>query len=320
MKISINTKNLLLSVILFVGITKTTAQMVNYKIIVNEPDKRNLFIHINPFNVNTYSPNVTIGFNIQATWLASKHFQFQLDYRKAYLDGEATGVFSPKGLKKASQFELGGTLNLINHIKNVSHRIVLSSTRSGNYTLTKSLHVVAEARKIFAVRGGFISFYNNLHINNSFNGDSVIGKYSNGTTKRVFDDVSFETINYTVRSAGFYAGIDFKTIKNLIISTNDYGEKGCRTVGNFYADILFTPLVKYEIKQPGFTDININIPDNKRKLIGWRAGYQWATNRSFGFNYKIEFGQQPGVATHNNFFLAAGMGFTIGLKTKQLPI
>lgn len=318
-------KKILLAAIFTSAITSTKAQTVSYKILENDPDKRNLFIHVNPFNVQAYFANITIGYNVQATWLAAKNFQFQVDFRKAYLDGDATGVFSPKGLKKASQIEVGGVFNLSNKLKNCSHRVVLSSSSSGRYNYTQSISVMAEARKIFGIRGGFVSFFNNHHLS-SFSGKNDVimkGKSADGQIRYVYDSLSYEAMNFTIRSTGIYAGIDFKTIKHLLVNTDSYGEKGCKTVNNFYLDVLFTPLVVYKLKpntgQTTFNNVDINISDNKRRLLGWRFGWQYITNKSLGFNAKMEIGQQPGLYKQS-FFMALGFGFTIGLKTKVLPI
>lgn len=304
----------------------TQAQSVSYKVIENDPDKRNLFIHLNPFNTQAYMSDITIGYNIQATWMAAKHFQLQVDYRKAYLDMNATGIFSPEGLKKSSQIEIGGAFNFVNRIKNISHRVVLKSSTSGKYTYTSSIYVMGEARRIKSLRGGFLTLFSNHKIDNDFTQSSeggMQGKTADGEVKYFRDSINFETINFTARSVGFYGGIDFKTIKQLIVNAEGYGTKSCKTVNNFYLDALFTPLVVYDIKpnanQAAFSNIDINIKENKRKVLGWRLGWQYTLNQPCGFNAKMEIGQQPGVAT-KTFFMTFGFGITIGLKTKMLPI
>ncbi|MBA2614092.1 MAG: hypothetical protein H0U95_19170 [Bacteroidetes bacterium] len=315
----------LLAIVLLGSAITTRSQNVSYQIIENDPDKRNLFIHLNPFNTQAYLSDITIGYNIQATWLAAKHLQFQVDYRKAYLDENATGIFSPVGLKKSSQLEIGGIFNIVNKKKNKSHRIVLKSSSSGRYTYTSSIYVTGEARKIIGFRGGLLTLFSNHKVNNDFTkkADGMQGKRADGTVSYLRDSINFETINFTARSIGLYGGIDFKTIKQLIVSAEGYGTKSNKIMNNFYLDVLFTPLVKYDLKlntgQAYMSNVDINIPENKRKILGWRLGWQYTLNQPCGFNAKMELGQQPGLAS-KSFFLTFGFGMTIGLKTKELPI
>jgi len=325
MKNKLKIKKVVLSTLLITLVSVAWAQNVSYKIIENDPDKRNLFIHLNPFNVQAYVPNITIGYNIQATWLAAKHFQFQVDYRKAYLDGNATGVYSPTGLKKSSQLEIGGAFNLSNRIKNKYHKVVLRSSTSGKYTYTSSIMVLGNARKIVSLRGGFLTFFCNHKIDNDFTkkADGMQGKTLDGTVSYLRDSINFEPINFTARSVGIYGGIDFKTIKQLIVNADGYGTKSSKVANNFYLDVLFTPVVKYEIKpnssQASYNNVDINIDENKRKVLGWRFGWQYTLNQPCGFNAKMEIGQQPGLEG-KSFFMTFGFGMTIGLKTKMLPI
>ncbi len=315
----------LVALLITVNAIITKAQTVSYKIVENDPDKRNLFIHLNPFNTQAYMADITIGYNVQATWLAAKHLQIQLDYRKAYLDMNATGVFSPKGLKKSSQLEIGGAFNLTNRLKTAGHKVVLRSSTSGRYTYTSSIFVMGEARKIFSLRGGFLTFYSNHKVDNDFtkNADGMQGKTADGQVKYLRDSINFETINYTARSVGFYGGIDFKTVRQLIVSAEGYGNRASKTVNNFYLDVLFTPAVKFELKpnsgQAYMSGVDINIPENKRKLMGWRFGWHYTLNQPCGFNAKMEIGQQPGPA-NESFFMTVGFGMSIGLRTKMLPL
>lgn len=319
-------KKIFTAAILVISI-KLAAQSVTYNILENDPDKRKVFIHLNPFNTQGYVSDITIGYNIQATWLMAKHLQVEVDYRKAYLDGNATGVFSPAGLKKSSQLHLGGVLNLIKKLKPVNNKVILKSTSDSRYRYTTSITVRAEARKIFGIRGGFISFYSNHKVDNditeSFDENSLRGKASDGQIRYLRDTINFETINYTARSLGMYAGIDYKSIRNVIINADGYGKKSNKTENNIYADVLFTPSVKYELKpnskQPMFNNVDINIPENKRKMLGWRVGWHFTYNYGLGFNAKMELGQQPGIAS-KSFFVTIGFGATIGFKTKEIPL
>jgi hypothetical protein len=301
---------------------RSQAQSINYKVVENDPDKRNLFIHLNPFNTQCYMSDISIGYNLQATWI-TKIFQAQIDYRKAYLDENAQGVFSPTGLKKSSQLEIGGVFNFSHKMKNLSHKVVLHSSSGGGYTYTQYIMVMGEARKIKGFRGGFLTFLSNHKVDNditaAYTANDLRGKGSDGQVRYVRDSINFETINYIARSVGIYAGIDLKSIRQLRISAEGYGARSNKVFNNFYVDAMFTPLVKYDLKpnagQAIFKDVDVNISENKRRMLGWRAGWQWILNQPCGFNAKMEIGQQPGVPK-KSFFITLGFGMTIGLKAK----
>ncbi len=325
MKATLSLTNILLTLTLLLSACSLKSQSVNYRIQENDPDKRNLYIHLNPFNTQCYLSNISIGYNLQATWMAAKLFQVQVDYRKAYLDANASGVFSPSGLQKSSQLEIGGVFNFRYKLKNVAHKVVLHSSSGGGYTYTKYIMVMGEARKVAGLRGGFLSFLSNHKVDNditeAFTEYDLKGKANDGQVRYLRDSVNYETINYVAQSTGIYAGIDLKSLKFLVINGEGYGKRSCRTVNNFYADVLFTPLVKYELKpnagQSYLNDVDVNISENKRRMIGWRAGWQWIFNSTVGFNSKMEIGQQPGVPK-KSFFMTVGFGMSIGLKTKNI--
>jgi hypothetical protein len=254
--------------------------------------------------------------------LLNKRFQVDVDFRKAWTDSEVR-LYSPKGLSLASQFQGGICFNLINKLKTIGNRVILNSTHFGRYTLTTSINVPAEARRIFAVRGGFQYFHNNYKIHNDITkklGENDIqAKDKNGNLYYVFDGATFETINYVVNSYGLYAGLDFKTIRDLVIHTPEYGTKRTKKISNIYMDVLFAPGMIYTLKPNDnqastFKNTDINISENKRKPLGWRIGWQYVFNTTVGFNMKTELGQQPGPASQSQWFITLGLGLNFGLK------
>ncbi|HXU27240.1 MAG TPA: hypothetical protein VN698_08405, partial [Bacteroidia bacterium] len=204
---------------LFIGIitlasVKSFSQSVSYNIEENNPDRKNLIVYLNPFNAQAYLPDISIGIDAQVNYLLNKRFQIDVGYRKAWTDA-GIGIFAPKGLSKASQFQGGICFNLINKRKTINNKVILSSTHFGRYTLTSSIQVPAEARRIVAVRGGFQYFHNNYKVHNDITkavgGGDIQAKDKNGNLYYVFDNITFETVNYVVNSYGLYAGFDFKT-------------------------------------------------------------------------------------------------------------
>lgn len=303
---------------------KTFSQSVSYTIQENNPDRRNLVVYLNPFNAQAYMPDISIGIDAQINYLLNKRFQVDADFRKAYTDSEVR-LYSPKGLSLASQFQGGICFNLSNKLKTVGNRVILSSQHFGRYTLTTSINVPAEARRIFAVRGGFQYFHNNYKIHNditkTLGGNDIQAKDKNGNLYFVFDGNNFETINYVVNSYGIYAGLDFKTIRDLIIHTPEYGTRRTKKINNIYIDVLLAPGMVYSLKpnanqETTFKNTDINISENKHKPLGWRLGWQYVFNNTVGFNMKTEVGMQPGPASASQWFITLGMGLNISLKIK----
>jgi hypothetical protein len=301
------------------------AQNVGYKVLEDNPNIKNLFIGLNPFDAVSYNPNTGLSWNVYANAFIGSRFQVDIDFKKAYTDDNADGVFSPEGLKKMGQFRLGGELNLSNGTKTRKTRVVLSSSTSGNYTHTRYIMVPATRKTIFAIRGGLQSFYNNCQVDNDIlkiRGENDIQyKDANGDLKFVFDNKNYETVNYTMRTSGFYAGIDLKKLTYLKIKPEGYKEKGSNFRHNFYFDALITPIVKYELKpnssQSQFDGIDINISENKRSYFGWRFGWQYDMGKWAGLSCKAEVGQQPG-RPDEKFFISIGMGLHIGGHLKNL--
>jgi len=324
MKTTITFKKALLIGAVALTSLKSFSQSVSYSIEENNPDRRNLVVYINPFNAQAYIPDINIGFDAQINYMLNKRFQVDVDYRKAWTDA-SIGIFAPKGLSKAGQFQSGICFNLTNKLKTIRNKVILSSTHFGRYTLTTSINVPAEARRIFAVRGGFQYFHNNYKVHNdvtkSASENGLQAKDKNGNLYYVFDGVTFETVNYVVNSYGLYAGLDFKTIRDLVINTPEYGTKRTKKISNFYMDVLFAPGMVYTLKPnfhqtSTFANADINISENKRKPLGWRVGWQYVFNTTVGFNMKTEIGQQPGPAAQSQWFLTFGIGVNFGLKIK----
>lgn len=299
------------------------AQSVGYKVLENEPGKRNLIVFLNPFYINTYASDINLGYELQATYMLANKLTAQAVFRKAYLDENATSIFAPKGLTKAYEFEAGGIFNFSSKVKDVSNKVILMSISTGRYTYSESIRVRADARRTAGFRGGMVGFHNNYKIGNditaAFAKDDIKAKDDHGKLVYVRDSVGFETVTYTGNSIGLYGGIDLRTIRDILIDADGYGEKSNRTTNNFYLDAFFTPAVVYAIKpnsgQAYLAKADINISENSRKYFGWRFGWHYIINKSFGFNAKMELGQQPGRPV-KSFYFNLGFGFNIGFKAK----
>ncbi|MES2381405.1 MAG: hypothetical protein V4538_10225 [Bacteroidota bacterium] len=318
--------NLFIVAILFITqLGQLNAQNVSYKVLEDDPDTKNIFIAANVFDINAYMANMSLGYNIYANAFLGKRFQADVDYRKAYNDA-GIGIFSPKDLTKNFQIRLGGQFNLVNKLARKNARVVLSSFSSGGFTHTTFISVPANFRRIFAVRGGLQYFYNNCRTDNGANNsraanDDDMRAKINGQVVVLTDPNNFETVNYTVNTFGIYGGLSYKSICNIIIDAESWGKKGRSVLSDFYADVLFCPLVSYDIKpnsnQAYLKDADLNISENKPSYLGWRFGWQAALGRKVAFTTKMEIGQQPGNRSET-FFVNLGIGIGFGTKWSLL--
>jgi hypothetical protein len=312
---------------LLLGSSVIKAQTISYKIKENNPDKYNLFVYINPLNAQLHFSDASIGLQMQAQYLFNDKLQFDIDFRKAYNDANVR-LYSPKNLSLASQFQMGACYNLRSKLINKSHKVVIKSTTSGRYTTNAFFRGDALVRSIFAVRGGFQYFHNNFKVSNSTNiltgqhPKELVAYTDKNELRDIYDSSTFATINYKVKSYGLYAGIDLKTIKDVVFNVEDYGSKHQTIMYNFYLDALIAPSVVLSLKpndgqKSNFEKTDINIKENKRKYIGWRFGTHMVVNRKVGFNLKAECGQQPGAASVSSWFINAGIGMNLCFNTNK---
>jgi hypothetical protein len=326
MKIKLILKKSVFLAAAMIVLAQLKAQTINYKIVENNPDKYNLFVYLNPLNAQIHFSDAAIGYQLQAQYLLNEQLQFDLDFRKAYNDANVR-LFSPKDLSKASQFQIGACYNLKSKLVSKSHKVVVKSTNSGKYTTNTFFRGDAMVRSIVAARGGFQYFHNNFKVSNDINifagtHPKELQAYDDKNILHdVYDSSSFETINYKVKSYGIYAGIDFKSIKDVVFDVEDYGKKHQTILYNFYLDALVAPSVILSLRpnegqKQNYEKTNINIKENKRKYLGWRFGAHMVVNRKVGFNVKAECGQQPGPVNVSAWFINAGIGMNLCFNTK----
>ncbi|MFY8109620.1 MAG: hypothetical protein ACOVO9_11530 [Bacteroidia bacterium] len=310
-------------VLLFVILSSSTlkAQQINYKVLENDPEVKNLFIGINVFDAIAYSPNNSIGYNIYGNFLLGNRLQIDAEYRSTYLDDNATAVFAPKDLTKTWSFSAGAEFNLSHKIKQGKAKVVLSSSKVGRTTFTSYVMVPAMFRRIWSVRGGIQQFHNNYQVDMDListpNKSDIQYKDASGNLNYLVDKVNFETPTYTMNAFCFYAGLDFKSIVNVKIKPDNYSEKRKTSKFNMYADVLLSPSITYTLvpneKQAQFKGIDIDIPENKRNNFGWRLGWKYDSGKYVGLSFKTELGQLPGNP-ESPWFISVGGGMHIGAK------
>ena len=306
--------------LLFCGEAK--AQEVSYKIIIDEPDIKNLTIGLNIIDFNAYSANTSLNYNIYGNAQLGKLLQADADFKRAYTDLTA-GLFSPTDIGKSHEIRLGGRFNLVNTLHKGRKKVVLSSFTSGRTTTTTSIQVPATSRRILSVRGGIQNYRNICDLSSMPSNDDNTMYYKSlaGNKALLRDSTSYEPLHYTVLTSGLYGGISYQTMANVIINADGYGRKSTSFRNDFYFDVLLTPLVNYQIvanaNQAGYSGVDLNNEYNSKKYFGWRLGWQYFLGRKVGMTVKSEFGQQPGNY-QGSWYLSFGMGLGIGANVPGL--
>lgn len=313
-----NVKYLPLFLATLLGINHVTqAQSVSYKVTKDDPDINNVTVSANIADFNAYMANMSFGYNIYGNVFLGKILQGDVDYRRSYDDAGA-GIFAPKDIGKGYQLRIGGRFNLVNRLSSGKARVVLSSFSTSRYTHTTFIRVPATFRRIFSVRGGLQTYHDICDLSSMPNEDDNVMYYkdANGNKQQAIDKTSFESMYYTVDAIGFYGGISYKSIVNVIINAEGYGKRSRSIGSDFYLDALFTPVVNYTLKpndkqMAAFKNADINISENKRNYFGWRFGWQAYMGRHIAFTSKFEVGQQPGNYK-GNWYVSCGIGIGLG--------
>jgi hypothetical protein len=312
MKNTLTTLLLLLSFVSF-------SQKLSYKVIKDEPNKIKKFtVHLDPFFVDAWSTNSTLGFGARADLMFLKRFSGNLTFRKAYLDMNArthadASLAKPKnGFSKMTYIEPSVAFHLRDRLKKRDVKVVLSSntTYSGNYqtTHTKYIMVPGTVRRITAARGGL--FFVNTAIDMD-EGDAIkTWTATNGNEKVSFGDFG-TTIHgssvyngYTqMRQVTLFGGLSFKSITNLKAEVEGYSKpRGNYNFYDFYVDYMFAPVLNFQdVKFADGTKFTLSNSTTKR--TGWRVGMLWKNANRAYLSYGFEFGQRPGYEGNDKGFL-----------------
>lgn len=298
------------------------AQEVSYKITTDDPDIKNLTIGLNVIDFNAYSANTSINYNIYGNAQLGKLFQADVDFKRSFNDITA-GLYSPEDIGRSHEIRLGGRFNLVNTLHKGQTKVVLSSHTSGNMRYTTSIQVPSTSRRILSLRGGLQNYRNICDLSSMpSEGDNIMYyKDAAGNKTIVKDGINFETLHYIVNTSGIYAGLSYQTMVNVIINADGYGKRSRSFRNDFYADVVLTPLVSYDIstnaKQSAYKNIDLNNDYNSKKYFGWRAGWQFFMGRTIGLTSKMEIGQQSGNY-QGSFYMSIGMGLGIGVNMPGL--
>jgi hypothetical protein len=321
-------KNILLISCLLISGIRVAAQNVSYKVTSDDPSRIKPFsISLEPLVLDMHVANMTFGYSLRADLLFLNRLEFRGDFRKSYFDMNANDAketlpLAKNGVKKSSFYEAGATLFLFDKVKRRNLKIVLSSTRIGNYEYTRYIMVPGNKRKMWGVRGGL---YN---LSTAFifeKGTHSYTSFKNGADEVQMDATLFSRAIAMTHTPVLHAGIHWKSITNLFVST-DYGTRGNSGVNDFFIDFLYAPAILVsDIKNPDGTIWDVNVPAANKRNIGWRAGWIIRRPESTFMSCKMEIGSRPGIRSkgglslyNETVYMMMTLGVNIPARIKKL--
>lgn len=328
----------LMAIAIFAG--AAFSQNVRYKIKLDDPnDVANLVIHLDPMYMDLGWANMNFGYGIRADLMLGRIMDISFAYRKPYFDltyndakdyeynGET--VFMPKkGYTSFTYMEPTVRLHIRDKVKASSHRLVLeqSTTTSGNYrtTTSKYIDVPGSKRKIFSVEGSMIwmsmpvSWQNGLQDVKPEDFKFVEkGNESNQITTLANNDGSMYQM---VAIAG---GLSFQGISNLKALTDNYGVKYSTQWTNFYFDLMYAPVMRYQnVENSEGKEFKVEVSNMKR--TGWRIGWSVKNTKGIAFSLDNSLGVRPGyvgeggISSQRIFYnMTLGIGIANKAKLKK---
>jgi hypothetical protein len=311
------------------------AQSISYDYVRNDPfDIKNLTFAIDPFFVDVNGHNsYSFGWGIRAEHMMGKRLLANFDARFGF----GTNLYRKSNDNTRNYFNMEGGLGLIfvNRVKTKNVPIILSSSTSGNIKTTLSIKggVPAKCRLIVALRGGFSQYTNTLDYKNLTDTLLTVNgvPYKTAKDSYIFKDSSGAAVANIPQVGGIsilsvYGGLQFRSIRNLIIDVAGYGQRGNIVYSDFYVDVLFAPLVGIkDFKNTDGTRYDVKYDEISR--LGWRLGWFWRKPKDQGFSWKFEFGSRPGFkapknvsvpVNKKNLYAMVTFGLYIPLKIKPV--
>lgn len=300
------------------------AQMVTYKTVKDDPkDLCNFMIAIDPIGMDIGLRNMDggslLGLGINGYATIKERLGVETRFQLAYFS--IASLDKAEKIRRPMWFEAGGFLNLTDKNKNRMMKVVLSSTKVGNTTYTKSLTVPGTLRKLKGVRGGIVTHTFPLKAYDSYDGGYL-------------PEAAEGYVNASV--TGIYAGIQGTKVRNLFINTDSYGMCGNTGMTRWYIDVLMFPLWTAGYSGTSYKDsltaVPVATPSNptpgeadmkKYNPLGWRYGIEMrpaeirrrkSEGRAMGIFIKIELGQRP----IEGAFVYMACGFTILRKKMSI--
>lgn len=284
------------------AIPVSNAQMVNYKILKDDPaDVTNFWLYLDALHLDMGAKNMDgASFNIGLSSTANykKNLGGDFTFHYGWLTMGKSGQDKDK-LNNHIKVELGGFYTLTVRNKRVNTRVILSSSssRRGSYTVTttKSINVPATKHMALGVRGGFYSVGGIFGTRDIENVPAIPSK-----------------INY--RKTGMYVGLLSVSTRNVFINTDTDGKaiRSART--RLFADVLILPATSAKFD-------GVNYKSNvDPEIFGFRFGMQVLPvelRKVKDYNIKtrgMSYGVEIGVRPIDGFYIAGNVSFCIMRK------
>lgn len=292
------------------------AQQVSYTILEDDPYAiKQLYIRINPFYAEGFRTNTaSIGGGIELRYLLKDKLIFNFNNWKSY----STIVENPANDKFVVR-DLSAEYILMDKTSHGNVKIVLSSSSTQTYTVSRYIEVPGTTRKVLAARGGIFNYKTPFRHSELKNRTAPI--LDTGGVKLH----GFDYPGLLLKSTSVFAGISYSIIRNTTISANGFGKaKGNGKWLNYYADVMFAPVVSpqdFTAKNDNDVESYFEIKngDNgiEKKRLGWRTGLvaDFHTTKTITFSGRVETGSRPGIKS-NGFYLYCGLGMTVALLKK----
>lgn len=291
------------------------AQGLNWTVERDDPfDIKNFSFAIDPLFIDMNGHNsYAFGWGLRAEHMMGKRLLANVDMRTGF----GTNLYRKSNDNTRNYYTLEAGLGLVfvNRMKVKNVPIILSQSTSGNTRTTYYIKggVPAKCRLIVALRGGFSQYTNSLNyekMNDSllkFNGDA----YKNAKQRGVFKDTTKAGAPDVATVGGIaltsiYGGIQFRTIRNLLLDVDGYGMRGNIVYSDFFIDVMFAPVIAIkDFRNPDGTRYDVKYDELSH--LGWRIGWFTRKPKEQGFSFKLEVGSRPGFKAPKNTDIPVNM-------------
>lgn len=300
-------QTLLVAAVLLLS-TLAKAQSVTWKVERDDPfDIKNFSFAIDPLFIDMNGHNgYAFGWGLRAEHMMGKRLLANVDMRTGF----GTNLYKKSNDNTRNYYTLEGGLGLVfvNRMKVKNVPIILSQSTSGNVRTTRYIKggVPARCRLIVALRGGFVQYTNSLNYEKmtdsllTFNGET----YAKAKARGIFKDTTRVGASDVAQVGGIaltsvYAGLQFRTIRNLLIDVDGWGYRGNIMYSDFYIDVMFAPVIAIkDFQNPDGTRYDVKYSDLSH--LGWRFGWITRKPKDQGFSFKLEVGSRPGFKAPEN--------------------
>lgn len=320
------------------NVTIMKSQSVSYTYVHNDPyDYKNFSLSIDPLFIDVNGHNgYAYGWGLRAEHMMGKRLLANFDMRTGF----GTNLYRKSNKNSRNYFNMEGGLGLIfvNKVRSRNVPIILSqsSSTSGNTRTTTTTKisggVPAKCWLIVALRGGLQQYTNTLDYKNladtllNFNGVNYkTAKADNVVFKDTVNKVDLLQVG-GIALTSIYAGIQFRSIRNMLIDVDGYGYRGSERYSDFYIDVLFAPVIALrDYSNPSGTKYDVKYDEVSH--FGWRFGYFLRKPKDQGFSLKFELGSRPGFKAPSNtsvpvnvknLYFTMSYGLYIPLKLKPI--